>query len=87
MSDDDTDRARPSSHFTGLAALSIALPLLYALSIGPVAYMLVKYPSLKPMEGAAATFYAPMLWSCHYTSFEQPLVNYVGWWERLARRR
>ncbi len=83
--EDDADRPRQSSNSSGIVALLVALPLLYALSMGPAAFFFSKYPTLKPMEDAAQAFYAPMFWLHQHTSLKEPIENYVGWWERRGR--
>jgi hypothetical protein len=54
-----------------------ALPLLYVLSMGPVALMAEKtrLPS-RPVKA----FYTPLIWLHDHTFLKQPLEWYVGLW-------
>lgn len=81
---DDADSARQGSNSTAIGALMTLLLLLYAFSIGPVAFMFNKYPALQPMQDPAAAFYAPVFWLDEHTSLKQPIDSYLEWWVRLA---
>ncbi|MBN8419383.1 MAG: hypothetical protein J0L73_10740 [Verrucomicrobia bacterium] len=83
---DDTDNSRQTSNSSAITVVVLALPLLYALSMGPVAFVFGRYHSLKSMEKAAQAFYAPMFWLHAHTFLKEPLEYYLGWWERLARK-
>ena len=55
----------------------VAVPLLYVLSIGPVAKM------FKINRSSGDTFgriYAPVIWLHDHTLLEEPLEAYVGFW-------
>ena len=64
-----------------VAATLLALLLLYVLSIGPAAYVVVKAHNYSK---GALRFYAPLIWAIKGTPLEMPIVEYVGWWLRLA---
>lgn len=83
---DDTDHSRQTSNSSAITVVVLALPLLYALSLGPAALAFRKYSALKPMENAALAFYAPMFWLHENTSLKQPIESYVEWWDRLDRK-
>lgn len=84
--DDDTDNSRQSSNSTAIAAVMVALPLLYAFGIGPTVFMFSKYPALQPMEDAATAFYAPVFWLDEHTALNKPIEIYLGWWARLVSK-
>lgn len=59
MNNDDADSSRQNSNSLGIMALIVVLPLIYALSFGPVVVIFVKYPALKPMGGLSGPFMHP----------------------------
>jgi hypothetical protein len=68
---------RSSSSGGTLAWFLLAAPLLYILSIGPVAAIWVKTQSrVAPLE----TFYAPVIWLHDHTPLKEPLEWYVELW-------
>lgn len=83
---DGADNSRSSPSSSAIVAVVVLLPLIYALSFGPAAFVFNKYSALKPMENAALAFYAPLFWLHENTSLKQPLQSYLEWWERLARK-
>ena len=58
-----------------IAAILILLPILYVLSIGPVALLVEK--TGVGME-AARTFYWPLIWLHDNTPLEGPLAKYIA---------
>jgi len=85
MNNDDGDSSRQNSSSSAIGALLVALPLLYAFSMGPVAFLVEKYHVMSSMGAPVRTFYMPMIWLHEHTSLKQPLESYVKWWENLAR--
>lgn len=67
-------------------ALMVALPLVYLLSIGPVAFVCEKTSSTTSIRNTVLAVYAPIIWLHDHTPMKMPLENYVNWWERLARK-
>jgi hypothetical protein len=67
-------------------ALIVALPLVYLLSIGPVAFICEKTSSTTSIRNTALAVYAPIIWLHDHTPMKMPLEEYVNWWERLARK-
>ena len=65
--------------------LSVLVPLLYGLSVGPVA-MVSQGKSLSPaVEKTFEIFYAPLILLHEHTPLKKPLDDYVTWWIKLAR--
>ena len=55
----------------------VAVPLLYVLSIGPVAKMV----KINGSSGETISrIYAPVIWLHDHTLLEKPLEAYVGFW-------
>ncbi len=72
--DGDRDRERSSSVASLLGAL-VLLPLLYTLSIGPVAFVCEKLGVPKePMRA----FYRPVVWLHDHTPLKRPLEWYLS---------
>lgn len=84
MSDDAPRNSNSAT--TGILAIVAVLPLIYAFSIGPVAYGVEKFPASRSMRPFIMTFYEPLTWLHDHTSLKQPLESYVDWWQNLARR-
>ncbi|WP_395750805.1 hypothetical protein [Prosthecobacter sp.] len=84
---DEPESPRQSSYYSAVLAILVALPLLYALSIGPAAYCLSKFNVGRSTEDMVEAFYAPIIWLADHTSMEKPIDSYIEWWEWLARRR
>lgn len=60
-----------------MAWLILAAPLLYVLSVGPVAAIWIKYQlPVPPLEA----FYAPLIWLHDHTPLKDPLDWYVKLW-------
>lgn len=70
----------------GLMALLIALPLVYALSVGPMAYLLDKFHAPMTWRVYVVAFYQPVIWLHDNTSLKKPIEDYINWWSDLARR-
>lgn len=64
-------------------SLLVALPILYVLSIGPVAYLTLTGAMPASVPSWTRQFYAPLDWLEH-TPLRQPLDSYMAWWLRLA---
>jgi hypothetical protein len=68
-----------------ITTAAVVLPLLYVLSIGPVALVLNKTHdfggliSEKPLEA----FYAPVVWLAMNTPLRRPLDAYMRFWTGL----
>ena len=78
------DAEHPTSprHLLGrVAATLLALVVLYPLSAGPVVYLAEK---LRADSKVTGLFYEPLHWAIIGTPLEQPYVEYVYWWLRLA---
>lgn len=76
-----------SSHTAAWSAVIVALPLMYVLSIGPVAYLAHKLGMYSAASGLAQAFYAPVIWLHDHTVCKAPLESYLDWWERLGEQR
>ena len=63
------------------AATLLAVVVLYALSVGPAAYLEVKLRS-SPME--VPSFYAALFLATQDPPLEQLRNGYVRWWVKLA---
>ncbi len=75
MTPDETSARSPGSG--GAAGLLVALPLLYVLSIGPVAMFSMK--TGWSMRGGEV-LYAPVIWLHDHTILKRPLEAYVELW-------
>jgi hypothetical protein len=75
-----TEENETKSHSHGFSlviGLLIALPLLYVLSVGPVA-LYVQKTSTNPE--ALREFYRPVVWLHDHTPLEKPLEMYTKLW-------
>jgi len=61
-----------------LGILLIALPLLYVLSIGPVAAITIR--TSRSDREFVEQFYAPVIWLHDHTPLKKPLEYYVMFW-------
>ena len=65
----------------GIAAMVIALPIFYVLSLGPVVLIAKKHD----YNGhALKQVYAPVIWLHDHTFLKKSLEAYVGFWEHLG---
>ncbi|MGV3533470.1 MAG: hypothetical protein ACO1QR_13975 [Chthoniobacteraceae bacterium] len=63
----------------------IALPILYVLSIGPVAHMFGRSSHINPqINSAVNAFYKPLELLHEHTPLQAPLDAYVRWWMELG---
>ncbi|MBL8922433.1 MAG: hypothetical protein JNJ54_26510 [Myxococcaceae bacterium] len=60
-----------------MAAVLVLLPLVYLLSIGPVAKTI---DALGLSRGPAKQFYAPLIWLHDHTPLRRPLELYLSAW-------
>ncbi len=65
-----------SGHRAAIAIVAM-MPVLYVLSIGPVA-ALAERGVIPPL--VAINFYQPVFWLCQYRAFEMPLERYLELW-------
>lgn len=74
----DGKRSRGGTWVLVTTTIVLLLPLLYVLSIGPVA----RCAAARPDDDHAALerFYAPVVWLHDHTFLEQPLEWYVNLW-------
>ena len=77
--------SRPAHSWNaGVTTALIALPILYALSIGPVAYTLVHNHPVNPrLMAAVNAFYKPLELLYEHTPLKVPLDAYLRWWGEL----
>lgn len=74
----EENETKSHSHGFSLAvSLLVALPLLYILSIGPVALLLEKSPS---GGRYLQEFYLPVIWLHNHTILQKPLEMYIRLW-------
>jgi hypothetical protein len=76
MTEENETKSR-SHGFSLVIGLLIALPLLYVLSIGPVA-LCAKKTSTDPQT--LRVFYRPVIWLHDHTPLEKPLELYINLW-------
>jgi hypothetical protein len=76
MSEEREDQSN-GRKFSAVAAILLAVPLLYVLSIGPVGAVIEKIPSSR---GAVQRFYFPLIWLHDNTASKKPLEWYAGLW-------
>lgn len=79
-------RHKPDRNAAGLVALLFVLPLVYALSVGPMAYLMDKFHAPMTWRPYVVAFYQPLIWLRDNTSLKAPLDAYVRWWSDLAHR-
>lgn len=60
-----------------LAAFALLLPLIYVLSIGPVAMLCTRYNWDSDLP---EKIYAPVFWLHEHTALKKPLEYYVELW-------
>jgi hypothetical protein len=65
-------------------AMALLLPALYVLSIGPAVPILEATGPNYQIEEAARMFYFPVIWLHENTPLEEPLEQYVEFWEDLV---
>jgi hypothetical protein len=71
---EDVENNNRGRAFAWCGLLIIGLPVLYALSIGPVAAITNK----TGYQSAAMQFYQPVIWLHEHTVLRRPLEIYVG---------
>jgi len=72
---------------TSTATILIALPILYALSVGPVVAFL-EHGRLSPNHEEFLTMlYTPLGWVVETTGMEPYADVYVNWWIKALKRR
>ena len=65
----------------------LVAPLLYVLSIGPVAYLEAR-KSLTISQGSRLDqFYGPIGTVMQCAPFNKPLLSYTNWWTRLGEKK
>ena len=64
-----------------VAATLLALVVMYVLSAGPAEYFAVKF---KPDSKVLTYMYAPLDWVTTDPPLQQPYIEYILWWARLA---
>lgn len=72
------DEKTRSTSSWGVGAVVI-LPLVYVLSIGPVAAFVEHY-HVSYLRGSLEKFYAPVRWLYDHTPLKRPLESYVRLW-------
>ena len=77
--DEEEDKSTGSTGFI-IACAAIVIPLLYVLSIGPVAMVCEKTNIPHEIEQGFELFYAPLIWLHDHTFLQDPLKEYVMWW-------
>ena len=65
------------------ALISLAFPVLYVMSTGPLVFYLEKSQS-KPAAWVE-TFYSPVEWAWHNPVLRKPLEAYLEAWRKLAQ--
>jgi hypothetical protein len=71
-----------------VAAIVLACCLMYILSIGPVAGIIV-WAGVSPHSAAGTpliVFYTPVNYLHDQTPLKEPLEQYTAWWERMGER-
>ena len=68
-----------AGRFLLATAILFAVPLLYILSVGPVAAMSIKFPGLA-RSSAIGEFYYPVIWLHDKTPMRRPLEMYLDLW-------
>lgn len=82
----DEPPAKSRSSSAAWSALIVVVPLIYVLSVGPVAYVALRLSMYNAAVAQARTFYAPVIWLHDHTFLKEPLNGYLEWWESLGRR-
>jgi hypothetical protein len=60
--------------------VALALPLLYALSIGPTVWLIDRGIIGASGKTVAKAVYAPLIWAHDHTFLEKPIERYIGLW-------
>lgn len=72
------ERERSSTTIPAVvAAIAVILPVLYVLSMGPVAKVIDRFGLDRE---PARTFYRPVIWLHDHTVLRRPLELYLGVW-------
>ena len=76
-----------NSRSAGVATALIALPIVYVLSIGPVAYWVegrgwFRSPAA---DAALSLIYAPLMLIVDSTGLTEPFDRYLEWWVELSK--
>jgi len=69
-----------------VAAVVVMLPLLYALSIGPTVYIVIRTGMTNQSMPVAEAFYTPLRYVSNSTPLGPAIQVYVSWWRDLAQR-
>lgn len=77
------DMEKTKNSVLSCALISLALPLLYLLSTGPIVYYYEKTQS-EPGPAVEA-FYRPIEWAWHQPALRKALEAYLEPWRKLAR--
>lgn len=77
---DEAEKRSPMTEW--LLWLVLLVPVIYVLSIGPVAWGLVHWPGgvPVPMQEGVALVYKPLDWLHDSTPMKKPLEKYVELW-------
>jgi hypothetical protein len=70
------DESQNGGHWWGVVVALLLLPVLYVLSMGPVA----RFATTPGSRHAAQAFYAPLVWLHDSTPLKGPLEWYVELW-------
>ena len=76
----------PSRTWLWTTVVIVILPVIYALSIGPVIYWMERHRPARGPDPWLQTFYGPLLWADEHTPLKKPLDVYTDWWVRLAHK-
>ena len=72
----------------GVAAILLALCLIYVLSIGPVVGVLVwsGFRETDRVGSCVCVLYSPIIYLHDHTAFKEPIEQYVDRWDHLGQR-
>ncbi len=63
--------------------MTVGLPLIYFLSVGPAVVIVVKVPSLR---NPVRAIYTPIIWLHDRKFLYRQMDFYLGFWEKTARQ-
>lgn len=75
MADEPDSKSSSSTAWTG--AMILLLPMLYVLSIGPMAFLTNASSGHSSLQSQIRSFYRPVIWLHDNTSLKTPLERYV----------
>ncbi|MGV3533471.1 MAG: hypothetical protein ACO1QR_13980 [Chthoniobacteraceae bacterium] len=83
-----TSHLKKEGWSAGAKTAMLVLPVLYVLSIGPVAYWVDgRQVQLSPFaETALLAFYKPLFLSIRLGGLDSPALTYIQWWVDLAKQ-